>query len=101
MNSAHPELAHAVHQCARFCADPKASHEVAVKHIIRYLLPTQERNGRPAPIYGLNMRPNMNRGLEVYAGAAFAREWNSESSEEPISVLSRIGYIIKYANYLI
>eukprot|EP00957_Ditylum_brightwellii_P153872 11711955-Ditylum_brightwellii.AAC.1 len=34
VNSTMSELAHTVHQCARFCADPKASHETTVKHII-------------------------------------------------------------------
>eukprot|EP00957_Ditylum_brightwellii_P116751 8905538-Ditylum_brightwellii.AAC.1 len=76
VNSTHPELVHAVHQCARFCADPRASHEVAVKHIIRYLLTTQERNEKPAPTYGLNMRSDLNRGLEVYVDASFAGKWN-------------------------
>eukprot|EP00957_Ditylum_brightwellii_P066929 5079553-Ditylum_brightwellii.AAC.1 len=47
------------------------------------------------------MRPDLNRGLEVYVDASFAGEWNSENSEEPTSVLSRTGYIIKYANCLI
>eukprot|EP00957_Ditylum_brightwellii_P004185 318952-Ditylum_brightwellii.AAC.1 len=47
VNSTHPELAHAVHQCARFCEDSKANNETAVKHIIRYLLTKQERSGRP------------------------------------------------------
>ena len=38
VNSTHPELAFAVHQCARFCNARKSSHERAVKRIIRYLL---------------------------------------------------------------
>eukprot|EP00957_Ditylum_brightwellii_P115678 8823578-Ditylum_brightwellii.AAC.1 len=80
-----------INQEARFCAEPKASHEVEVKHVIRYLLTTQERNRRTAPAYGLNMIPDMNRGLEVYVDASFAGEWNSENSEEPTSVLSRTG----------
>eukprot|EP00957_Ditylum_brightwellii_P179449 13670016-Ditylum_brightwellii.AAC.1 len=63
VNSTMPELAHAVYQCARFCADPKASHETAIKHIIRYLLTTREKNGAQ-PAYGLNMRPDVTRGLE-------------------------------------
>ena len=41
VNCTHPELAFAVHQCARFCNDPKIVHEPAVKIIIRYLLSTQ------------------------------------------------------------
>ena len=31
VNCSHPEMAYAVHQCARFCNDPKHSHEQAVK----------------------------------------------------------------------
>eukprot|EP00957_Ditylum_brightwellii_P067793 5145716-Ditylum_brightwellii.AAC.1 len=45
VNSTMPELTHDVHQCARFCADPKASYETDVKHIIRYLLTAREKNG--------------------------------------------------------
>eukprot|EP00957_Ditylum_brightwellii_P017201 1296892-Ditylum_brightwellii.AAC.1 len=43
VNLTHPELAHAVHQCVRFCEDPKASHESAVKSVVRYLLFTREK----------------------------------------------------------
>ena len=34
VNSTHPELAYAVQQCARFCDEPKVSHEKAVKKIV-------------------------------------------------------------------
>eukprot|EP00957_Ditylum_brightwellii_P156915 11942439-Ditylum_brightwellii.AAC.1 len=50
------------------------------------------------PAYGLNMRPDITRGLKVYVDASFVGEWNSACSEESTSVLSRTGYIIKYAN---
>ena len=30
-----------VHQCARFCADPKLSHEKATHKIVRYLMKTK------------------------------------------------------------
>eukprot|EP00957_Ditylum_brightwellii_P008984 679334-Ditylum_brightwellii.AAC.1 len=69
-----PELAHAVHQCARFCADPKSSHEMAVKHIKRYLLMTREKDG-VQPAYGLNMKSDLTRGLEVYVDASIAGDW--------------------------
>ena len=98
VNSTHPELSHALHQCARLCSDLKASHEAAIKHVIRYLLTTQERNGILAPKYGINTRPDMTRGLEVYVDASFAGDWNNSWSEEPSSVMSRTGYIIKYPN---
>ncbi len=33
-----PDIAFAVHQCARFCNDPKEPHVKAVKRIVRYLV---------------------------------------------------------------
>ena len=35
--NAHPKLAFAVHQCARFTHCPKATHTLAIKHIAKYL----------------------------------------------------------------
>ena len=36
-SNAHPKLAFAVHQCARFTHSPRHSHSVAIKRIVRYL----------------------------------------------------------------
>eukprot|EP00957_Ditylum_brightwellii_P011332 856736-Ditylum_brightwellii.AAC.1 len=98
VNLIHPGLAHTVHQCARFCDDPKASHESAVKSMVRYLLSSREKEGREKPMYGLNMKPDLNRWLEVYVDASFAGDWNRSWSKEPSSMLSRIGFIVKNAN---
>ena len=38
-----PDIAFAVHQCARFTHNPKNSHAVGVKHILRYLKGTQDK----------------------------------------------------------
>jgi hypothetical protein len=35
--NAHPEIAFAVHQCARFTHSPKQTHSEAIKRIARYL----------------------------------------------------------------
>ena len=43
VNSTHPELAFAVHQCACFCKNLKLSHERAVKKIVQYLLSTKRK----------------------------------------------------------
>ena len=40
-NSSHPELAYVVHQCTRFCNNPKLLHEQVVKWITKYLLSTK------------------------------------------------------------
>ena len=41
--STRPDIAYAVHQCARFCNDPKDSHGKAVKYIGKYLQGTQDK----------------------------------------------------------
>ena len=87
--STRPDLAFAVHQCARFCNDPKRSHERAVKRIGKYLLGTKER--------GITCRPDKNKGLECYVDADFAGSWDSGDSDNPENVMSRTGYIIQYA----
>eukprot|EP00957_Ditylum_brightwellii_P087645 6673569-Ditylum_brightwellii.AAC.2 len=91
--STHSELAHSVHQCIRFCETPKASHERVVKHILKYLLTTQPTKGKEPPKNGLNMKPDMSRGIKVYLNALFAGDWSKCRSEEPASVLFRTGYV--------
>ena len=69
VNCTHPELSFAVHQCARFCNDPKRSHEQAIKRVIRYLrgtLPDKRGNNR-AP-QGILFRPDKNRSIDTYVG---------------------------------
>jgi hypothetical protein len=51
----------AVHQCARFSANPKTKHAEAVKRIGRYLLATKDK--------GLTMKPDKN-GLECWVDSA-------------------------------
>jgi hypothetical protein len=41
--STRPDIAFAVHQCARFSISPKRSHELAVHRIVRYLKGTKDR----------------------------------------------------------
>ena len=41
--STRPEIQFAAHQCARFSEDPKHSHEVAAKRIVRYLKTTKDK----------------------------------------------------------
>ena len=50
--STRPDIAYAVHQCARFAANPKKSHALAVQHIARYLVETKDK--------GIILRPSGN-----------------------------------------
>ncbi len=84
-----PDILYAVHQCSRFCNDPRLSHEKAAKRIIRYLKRT--------PKEGLILRPDSTRGIQCFVDADFASGWNSADCDEPSSVYSRTGFVIMYA----
>ena len=88
--STRPDCLFAVHQCARFSTNPKLSHERAVKRIVRYLKGTRDQ--------GLILQPNTSKGVECYVDADFASGYTPETSEDPISVFSRTGYVIFYFN---
>jgi len=86
--STRPELAYAVHQCARFSASPKYEHGQAVKWIGRYLKGTMEK--------GIIMRPN-GRSLDLYVDADFAGNWDRSIADVDESTShSRHGYVLMY-----
>ena len=89
-SSTRPDIQFAVHQCARFCNDPKLSHEQACKHICKYI--------RVTATEGLIYKPDKLKGLECYVDADFAGGWSKDNGDEPSSVFSRTGYVIKYCN---
>jgi hypothetical protein len=87
--STRPDIAYAVHQCARFMENPKVEHAKAVKAIGRYLLATKNK--------GIVCKPN-EQPLECYSDADFAGNWNKVESEfNRDTARSRTGYVIKYA----
>ena len=86
--STRPDILCAVHQCARFSANPKLSHERAVKRIVRYLKGTLDK--------GIVLRPNPDDGIKCYVDADFAGGYCESTKDDPISVYSRTGYVIFY-----
>jgi hypothetical protein len=56
-----PNLSSSVHQGARFCNDPKLSHERAVKRICWYLYGTRDK--------GLILEPDLSKGFECHVDA--------------------------------
>ena len=87
--TSRPELAFAVHQCARFAIDPKLSHERAIKRIARYLLDSKDR--------GIVYLIDQSRGIECHVDASFAGEWDKSDADNPDNLLSRTGFVISYA----
>ena len=60
-----PDLAYSIHQCTGFCNNRKLLHEQGLKHICRYLYPTQG--------LGLIFKPNLTDGFKCYVDADWAR----------------------------
>ncbi len=86
--STRPDLAYAVHQCARFSHNPKEEHGNAVKWIGRYLKNTQDK--------GIVLRPNGN-SLDLHVDADFAGNWDKTiAAEDPNTAQSWHGYILTY-----
>ena len=67
-----PEIAYAVHQCARFSTNPKESHAEAIRQIARYLVGTKDM--------GIILKPNMDKLFEVYVDASFSGDWKPEAA---------------------
>jgi hypothetical protein len=68
-----PDISFAIHQCARYSANPTALHELAVKRIGRYLLATKDK--------GLILHPTQGFKLDMFINADFAGMWHREYSE--------------------
>jgi hypothetical protein len=88
--STRPDIAYAVHQCARFCEDPKKVHYEAVLHLAKYLAATSDQ--------GIILNPKHDKSFEVYADADFAGNWNRPTAhKDPSTAKSRSGYVILFA----
>lgn len=86
--STRPDIAYAVHQCARFCNDPKMSHENATKRIVKYLVGTKDD--------GIYIRPN-GHSFDCWVDADFVGNWDRVNADvDPSTAKSRTGYIINY-----
>ena len=87
--STRPDLAYAVHQCARFSADPRKSHANAIWQIVRYLIGTRDR--------GIIMQPSGN-DFEVAVDSDFAGNWNRDTAADDImTAKSRSGHVVMYS----
>jgi hypothetical protein len=86
--STRPDIAYAVHQCARFSNDPKESHALAVKRIVKYLIGTKDK--------GIYLRPD-NHSFECWVDADFVGNWDRVNADvDPSTAKSRTGYVINY-----
>ena len=87
--STRPEISMASHQCARFVTHPKRSHERAMIRLVRYLKSTSSR--------GIIYDPQPEKGLECFVDADFAGGWTQADADNAEQVMSRTGFVIRYA----
>jgi len=87
-NNSRPDIAFAVHQCARYSFNPTRLHAEYLKKLGRYLLKTKDK--------GLILKPMASGPISIdcYVEADFAGLWNSEDNQDPHCVRSRTGYVI-------
>jgi hypothetical protein len=81
-----PDIAFAVHQCARYTFQPTRRHELALIRIGRYLKGTLDK--------GLIMIPSLIPSIDCYPDADFAGLWGHEDPHDPHCARSRTGYVI-------
>ena len=86
--NSRPDIAYAVHQCARFTHSPKHSHAAGVKRILRYLKGTKDQ--------GMILNPSNTLNVDCYVDADFAGTWAVEDDQDPVSVKSRSGHLITF-----
>ena len=79
----------ATHQCARFCNDPKLSHEIVAKRVLRYLKRAAEE--------GIILKPDTTKGFECYVDADFAGSWSKEEAHKSEGCSSRTGCVTFHA----
>ncbi len=89
--TSQPDISFLVHQCARFSSAPTQTHELAVKIIIRYLKGARDK--------GYILKANGSDTIDCYVDANFEGTWIISTSEDPVSIKSRSGYVITYAGY--
>lgn len=86
--NSRPDISFATNQAVRFTHAPKNVHAVAVKRILRYLNGTKDK--------GMLFCPTNELRVDCYVDADFAGLWGVEPDQDPVSVKSRTGYLIKF-----
>ena len=89
-SSTIPDILFAVHQCAQFTHNTKASNKTDMKSIFRYLQGTKDND--------LVFNPSKKLVVNCYADADFARLWKQEDPQDPIFARSRTGCVVTFSN---
>eukprot|EP00957_Ditylum_brightwellii_P168917 12857045-Ditylum_brightwellii.AAC.1 len=89
-----PDIAMAVHQCARYSHNPWICHKKAVKRTVHYLIGTKDTGPGKTGFWGMVIDPTGDLTLDCYCDANFTGLWGREDDQDPISVKSRTGIVL-------
>jgi hypothetical protein len=92
-SNSRPDIAFAVHQCARFTHHPRLIHEQALKRIWRYLLGSKTKG-----LILVDPKKD-DLGIDLFVHADFAGMWSYEDPQDPSCVKSRTGFVIQIAGF--
>jgi hypothetical protein len=85
-----PDISCAVHQAARFVADPRFEHGKAIKWLGKYLEGNKDK--------GIYYRPDLSQGFQLYVDTSFASNWDPNVALwDSDTACSRTGFVILYA----
>jgi hypothetical protein len=90
--STRPDIAVAVHQCARFSSDPKQVHADAARYFGKYLAGSKDK--------GIILDPDNDKSFECWVDADFLGQYVKGAGDmhlDAMTAKSRTGYIITYA----
>ena len=81
-----PDITFAVNQCARFTHNPKNSHSIGVKRVLRYLRGKKDK--------GMDLNLTGSYNVDCYVDADFAELWGVEDNQDPLYVKSRTVFLL-------
>ena len=88
-SNSQPDIACAVHQCARFTHAPWATHGDAVIHICRYLKGTSTSD--------LILQLTKELQLDTHVDSDYAGLWRREHNQNPVCIKSCTSFVISLA----
>ena len=66
--TSRPDIMYAIHQIAKYSADPRKPHGKTIIYLVRYLMRSRDIR--------IRFSPNPSKGFECYCDANFAGNWN-------------------------
>ena len=84
------DIMYAVHQIAKYSANPRMPHGKAIIYLVQYLMRSRD--------IGICFSPNPSKGFECYCNADFTSNWNIDvAAHDPSTAKSRSSWIIFYS----